>query len=450
LLLIIGGFFMTNVVSLVEMRGVLATNHLLVDDMLTSIELVSRLSRDVDQKKLLVDAHIFEKQTHDMQALESRIRKVDADYAAAAAAYKPLATIEGAGAAWQSLQDNVAAIAQPVERILELSRNNQDTEARATMRAIEGRFDAIARAAATLIQINRDEANRTLAHVLSLQRRATWFLMGITVSGTLAALFVAAWVTRVLRRRDEQLRLASLRLEEQNRELDAFSGRVAHDLRGPLTTVSMAVSRLAKHVPQEQGSLSILRRGVGRMENLIKDLLTLSRIDGQISGAVSETAKVVAAVEADLRPTVESANGRLRIDVEPATVRCKDGLLHQVLWNVGENAVKYRRSDVALEVSFQGRAIGRSYELRVSDNGSGMSPIDARHVFEPFFRGEETRSTTPGTGLGLSIVQRIVEASGGTVSVESQAGRGSTFVIRLPIERRDERVDSDAPAAPAG
>ena len=373
-----------------------------------------------------------------MEALESKIGKVDADYAAAGAAYKPLATVGDGATAWQSLQDNVAAIAQPVERALELSRRNRDEEARAVMMSIEDRFDAIARAAATLIQINRDEANRTVARVRSLQWRTTWFLIALTVSGTMAALFVAAWVTRALERRDEQLRLAALRLEEQNRELDAFSGRVAHDLRGPLTTVSMVVTRLTEKMPQEEGSLSILRRGVGRMEGLIKDLLALSQIDAQISDARCETASVVAAVEADLRPTVERANGRLRVDVEAATLRCKDRLMHQVLWNVGENAVKYRRADAPLEVSIQGRAVGPSYELRVSDNGPGMSPIDARRVFEPFFRAEETRSTTPGTGLGLSIVKRIVEASRGTVAVESQAGRGSTFVIRLPL---------DAPAA---
>jgi two-component system, OmpR family, sensor kinase len=449
MLLIIAALVLTSVVSMFEMRAVLARDRALVNQMLSSVELVSRLSRDVDEKRLLVDAHIFEKRTQSMSMLEANIAKLDADYAAAAGAYEPLARLTSQERAWQRLQDDVSAIERPLERTLDLSRKNQDTDARAAMVSIESRFDAIARTADSLIKTNHDEANRTLAQVRSLQLRATLLLVGITAAGTLAALFVAAWMTRALKRRDEEVLRASLRLEEQNRELDAFSGRVAHDLRGPLSTISLAVSRLAKHVPQEEGSLPTFRRGVARMEQLIQDLLALSRIDAESAGAASETATVVAAVEEELRPTVERANGRLRVDVAPAMVRCKDGLLHQVLWNLGENAVNYRCVDRRLEVGIEGRELGPSYELRVSDNGPGMSPEEACRVFEPFFRGEETRSSIPGTGLGLSIVRRIVEASDGTVSVESQIGRGSTFVIRLPLARREARFDSDAPA-PAG
>ena len=94
--------------------------------------------------------------------------------------------------------------------------------------------------------------------------------------------------------------------------------------------------------------------------------------------------------------------------------------------------MKYRRSDVQLLVEIRGRASADTYEFSISDNGAGMSSLDASRACEPFFRGKEAQSTS-GTGLGLSIVKRVVEVSGGTISIDSTAERGTTFRIRLPL-----------------
>jgi signal transduction histidine kinase len=169
------------------------------------------------------------------------------------------------------------------------------------------------------------------------------------------------------------------------------------------------------------------------MDALIRDLLTLSRAGAEATATVANTGSVASSLEEELTPKVNSVNGVLRIDLEPADIRCSEVLLRQVLWNIGENAVKYRRPDVPLEVGIQGRKVGLSYEFRMSDNGTGMSVEDASRVFDPFFRASTTRST-PGTGLGLSIVKRVIEASGGSVSVSSQLGKGTTFIIALPLE----------------
>jgi len=168
------------------------------------------------------------------------------------------------------------------------------------------------------------------------------------------------------------------------------------------------------------------------MDGLIQDLLALSRIEVESSGAVAQTSATAASLEEELLPKVKSVNGILRIEMEPAAVRCSETLLRQMLWNLGENAVKYRRSEVQLEIDIRGRGYGHTYELRVSDNGTGMSPEEVRHAFDPFFRAERARST-PGTGLGLSIVKRVIEASGGVVYVDSEVGKGTSFVIHLPL-----------------
>src|SRR5262249_30006033 len=152
---------------------------------------------------------------------------------------------------------------------------------------------------------------------------------------------------------------------------------------------------------------------VVRMEEMISDLLSLSRVGAQTMAATCQMAEVVAAVQEDLMPKVKAAGGILRIDVAASTVPCNQGLLRQALWNLGENAVKYRRPGVQLLVEIRGRSAANGYELTVSDNGTGMSPSVARQAFEPFFRGKQTESA-PGTGLGLSVVKRVIEASHGT------------------------------------
>ena len=103
--------------------------------------------------------------------------------------------------------------------------------------------------------------------------------------------------------------------------------------------------------------------------------------------------------------------------------------------------MKYQRPDTTPEVEISGGAVDYRYDLRVSDNGLGMSKDDAGRVFEPFYRSPRTQDL-PGTGLGLSIVNRVVQASGGTLSVETELGRGSTFIVRLP------RVDAPRPQQP--
>jgi signal transduction histidine kinase len=297
---------------------------------------------------------------------------------------------------------------------------------------IEDSFEQIDATADKLVEINRREADRALADVYTQQRRSLGILGGTALGGSALALLAAIWVTGVIRRRDEEIAHGSELLETRVRELDAFAGRVAHDLRGPLTTISLAAARLAQSTPQEAGTSDVLRRGVTRMETLIEDLLTLSRIGAEPSGATAEVEAVAAAVEDEIARLVAPIQGTMRVDVEPASVRCGDGLLRQVLWNLCENAVKYRRPEVPVEIDVRGRVSGRRYELRVSDNASGMSGDDVRQAFEPFYRGDGVRAI-PGTGLGLSIVRRVIEASGGTIAIESSVGKGTTFVMRVPL-----------------
>jgi signal transduction histidine kinase len=431
-LLIIAGFALGNFVVFLSARGVQAANHRLGENAIVSVEQVCRIARDVDQERLLIDAHIFLTETSEMPPIEREITEVDHDLDTAARIYEPLTTFQGEHETWVMLRDEIGEIRQPVQEILNLSRSNRDTEAIAGMERLRSRFDAIHQKADQLISINTATASGAVTEIETLQRRSLAQLRGITLSGTLLSLFAAGWVTRLIRRRDEQIAADALALEANNRELDAFAGRVAHDLRGPLSAIGLAAAKLRAYAPEGDTPAEVLRRNIARMDAMIRDLLMLSRINAEVLAGVAHTTTAVLSIEEELLPKVRSVNGVLRVDLEPAELYCNETFLRQMLWNLGQNAVKYRRSEVPLEIDIRGRRFAHRYELRVSDNGSGMSPEDVRHAFEPFFRSPRVRAT-PGTGLGLSIVKRVVEASGGTVSINSEVNKGTTFVIHLPL-----------------
>jgi signal transduction histidine kinase len=429
--IIIGGFLLANAVSIYQVRTAQSEVRVISEHALHSTELASRLSRNLYKKRLLIEAHIFEKDTINMQNIEGELVSIDTVIAETSRAYGPIALEQGERTAWQQLQSDIANVQPSLDSAIDLSRINKDQEAQAMMKAIEAPLEKLNDDTDTLVRINRLRAEEEVDAIKGLQFETLVVQIALTITWTAFALLTARLVLRLLRERERQMREATTMLEERNRELDAFAGRVAHDLRGPLTTINLASSMLDNPSLAHEASAP-LRRGVNQMETIIQDLLALSRISAQTMDESCETTGVVAPLEEDLRPKVEAVEGELNVQIAPAVVRCNPGLLRQALWNLAENAVKYRRPEVKLRVDIQGRMISHAYEFTVSDNGTGMSPEEARQAFEPFFRGEQVKGI-PGSGLGLSIVKRAVEASGGSVLVHSQPGEGTTVKIQLPL-----------------
>ena len=430
-IVIVLGFVLVAIVSIYAMRSSqdqvrMITKHAAID-----IELVSKLSRDLDRKRVLMEDHISEKNDKDMGRIESQLADIDTEIAATTNSYELAGQHRDELAAWQQLDTEIASLEPQFHSVLALSGRNRDAEAKDASKGLEARFDQIDQTINRLLSLNHARANHEAAEVRVLQWRAAIVLAVLTLLWTLFSIFTARWVIRVISQYHDQMNRAMGRLEEQNRELDAFAGRVAHDLRGPLTAINLAASQFPQGTEYERAAGGVLRRGVARMEAIIQDLLTLSGIGAQTMGAACQVAAVVADVQEDLMPEVKAANGVLEIDTVDATVPCHHGLLRQVLWNLGVNAVRYRRPEIPLKLDVHGHNTSDGFNLIVSDNGIGMSPSVARRAFEPFFRAHETAST-PGTGLGLSIVKRVIEASGGTVSIDSEPGRGTTVKIHLP------------------
>jgi signal transduction histidine kinase len=239
-------------------------------------------------------------------------------------------------------------------------------------------------------------------------------------------------------------------LTRQNRVLaelvllrNRLLGMAAHDLRNPLGVIRLAAEILGQETlgplnPQQKKLLSEVEELADYMASMVNDTLDLSRIEtGQLNLRLEST---------HIRPLVErnlAMNSHLadrkqihlsaEFDGEMGPIRADGGKIIQVLDNLVSNAIKYSDPGTAIQVSVQGA--GDQVELRVADQGRGISPEQLGRLFEPFARGE-TRPTggERSSGLGLAIVQRIVEGHGGRIEVTSCPGEGSTFVVFLPVE----------------
>ena len=241
----------------------------------------------------------------------------------------------------------------------------------------------------------------------------------------------------------ETERQAVEQLREVDRVKDAFVSSVSHELRTPITSILgytelLEDGTLGNLEAPQADALGRIRRNSDRLLTLISELLTLSRVqaaeDGLETSQVVDLAQVVAAGVAVLSPTVASRDLQLTVDLPslPIQVTGDRDMLERVVINLTDNAVKFTPDGGQVSValtSSSGHAV-----LEVADTGIGVPAHEQQRLFDRFFRSSLAQHhAIPGSGLGLSIAHKIVEKHGGTLEVRSEAGRGSTFRVRLPV-----------------
>jgi signal transduction histidine kinase len=407
----------------------------LAEHSMASMADVARIRDDVEREHALVEEHILNRRPANMAGLEAKIQAVRDDLDATSRAYSPLMDSPEEAITWHFTQQRLARIHQFLGQVLALSRENLNATAEAKLEELERDYAAFDSAIGELIAINRNDVRGVLAQGASLEMRGRGVVLATEIVGLIGLLLVGLWGFK--RVANEQRQLARVQvLEERNRELDAFSGRVAHDLRNPLGTIALTTAQLAAQVDDAR-AIERLQRGSRRIQDLINDLLALSRATGERNGATCDPSVIAAKLEDDFCDRF-GHDAELHHDVETATVPYSESLLGQAVWNLVENAVKYHREGVRPQVDLSGRRAGDHYELAVTDHGRGMSEHEVARVFEPFYRAGDVRAVA-GTGLGLAIVKRVVEARGGVVSLSSRPGEGSTFVLSLPITGVEQR-----------
>ena len=240
--------------------------------------------------------------------------------------------------------------------------------------------------------------------------------------------------------------------ETANRAKSTFLSNMSHDIRTPMNAIigftTLAVSQLDDRDRVKDYLTKILASG-NHLLSLINDILDMSRIEsGKIQ--LDETEVNLSDVLHDIKTIVSGQFYAKQlelymdaIDITDEDVYCDKTRLNQILMNLLSNAIKFtpaggtvslRVRQLASQVSGCGQ-----YEFRVKDNGIGMSPEFAQKIFEPFERERtSTVSRIQGTGLGMAISKNIVDMMGGTIEVQTAPGKGSEFIVRVPLRIQAE------------
>lgn len=254
-----------------------------------------------------------------------------------------------------------------------------------------------------------------------------------TIIGTIGAHFD---ITKRKRDEAERARVAA-QLESSNRDLETFAFAVSHDLKQPLRKIEVFSSWLQNEDAaqlSERGRLYLDRIGAAsrRMTSLIDGLLAYSRVKtGDAPWSEVDLSQIAHEVLLDLEVAIEHAGADVQIGELPR-VRASGTQMRQLLQNLVDNALTYRRPNVPLVVRVEGRIRDGQCEIEVSDNGRGFRPEQASHLFEIFSR-LNGNANADGAGVGLTICRAIVERHGGTLSAQGALGQGASFRARFPL-----------------
>ena len=237
------------------------------------------------------------------------------------------------------------------------------------------------------------------------------------------------------------------RLQETESARRQFVSDASHELKTPLAAIRLLTDSILQNENMDNATAREFVSDIGneaeRLSRITEDLLRLTRLDSGVAEAprLVEVAPVLERVARMLRPVAEEKGVELLIvSITGAVVLATEGELHQILYNLAENAIKYNRPGGRVRVTAEPGE--ESTILTVEDNGIGIPAEDLSNVFKRFYRVDKARSRAAGgTGLGLSIVSDTVSRRGGAIRAENVEGGGTRFIVTLPsMERGEEEL----------
>ncbi len=281
-------------------------------------------------------------------------------------------------------------------------------------------------------------------------------------SGTIFASFAVIFgIFNVIRRREQKSHDKRLIAEENSRAKSAFLSNMSHDIRTPMNAITGYTALALREeglTDSVRGYLEKIDTSGKQLLTLINDILDMSRIESgkmELYNAPADLCELLDEAYHIFDLQMEHKSLHFTVDyseVRDRRVVCDKNCLTRVLMNLISNAYKFTPSGGSVKVVMrqtESTAEEGAYELSVSDTGIGMSPEFAEHIFDEFER--ERNSTVDeiqGTGLGMAITKSFVELMGGTIGLETERDKGTTFTIelRFPISREEEGCDEPDPA----
>lgn len=275
-------------------------------------------------------------------------------------------------------------------------------------------------------------------------------LLTLLVAGAAGGLLLLAMIgivrraERLLSSRTDELAAAYASLQSAEALRDDLSGMIVHDLRTPLTSMRLSVDLLRALLNQEgrqqerQTVLDRLEHSTERMLSLVTQLLDVSRLEaGQLplNYQPLDICALLHEKAALFSPQAQRENKQITVDTPPVlpTPPADRELVGRVLDNLLSNAFKY--TSEGGQIILQATPNGNALEIGVADDGPGIAPEQAVHIFDKFYQIQDGSPTRRGSGLGLAFCRLVVETHGGKIWVDSRPGAGSRFTFTLPFEQ---------------
>ena len=234
----------------------------------------------------------------------------------------------------------------------------------------------------------------------------------------------------------------SEKLETLDQSRNQFVSNASHELKTPLATMKIMIESLIYQPDMDKNLrtefMTDINNEIDRLSAIVSDLLTLVQMDSQNVKLTRENLSIAQLIKENahrLTPIANQKGQKIVLQLQDSCdIYADKSKLNQVIYNLMENAVKYTQASGVIRVTLQRQ--GRNAIFRVSDNGPGIPKENLPHIFDRFYRVDKARSREKGgTGLGLSIVHQLVLLHGGSINVESEEGRGATFIVELPLHQ---------------
>ena len=302
---------------------------------------------------------------------------------------------------------------------------------------------------------SKDAKEITMQIVIASPWYNTWWSWAIYVSIVIACVFYYVYskiAKRTLALSLEKERFEKQQIEQLNHEKLVFFTNVSHEFRTPLTLIISHIDMLLQNYslnPSIYNQISKVRKNAQKMNNLISELLEFRKL-GQNYGTLQMKQQDIMVflkeIYLSFADYAQQRNIAYTFDVPETAVRCwfEPQLMEKVFYNLLSNAFKYTSDKGSITVTAE--VTDNKLEIRITDTGIGIAKQDTDKIFARFFQGsnqEKKDSLFGGTGIGLALTRTIVERHHGVITVKSAIGEGSTFIVKLPLQKEVLMADKN-------
>ena len=263
----------------------------------------------------------------------------------------------------------------------------------------------------------------------------------LLVFALLAIVIVFSFVGRNLYLRSQRLR--------RRLQMSAIYTNITHELLTPLTVISASVDKLRDEEPKFAHDYDLMQLNIQRMVRLLQQILETNKSEAgelKLLVAQGDVMKYIHETAECLEPLLARKRQTFNISCHPSSMMgwIDTDKLDKIIYNLLSNAAKYSNEDGEVSLNVQTNKTYDHIRIEVSDTGDGIPPEQMKHLFQRFHDGEYRRHKTIGTGLGLALTHDLVYLHHGTIRCESEVGKGTTFIVNLPINKEaflPEQID---------